>query len=164
MADDEQLEVEETTEGVVKKSRWPAIAALVLGVGAGVPAGLVGVGPMVSQRLNARPAHAETAEPETKPTFTIENLVLNPAGTEGTRFLMVTVVAELDSKSVADELASQTVAARDDLSELLASKTVEELSQVNDRGQLKEQLRAHLQALVKDGHVLRVYLPTFVIQ
>lgn len=164
MPDEERMESEATTEEVVKKRRWPAIAALVLGVGAGLPAGLVGVGPMVAQRLNAPVSEAAPPEPAEKPTFTIENLVLNPAGTEGTRFLMVTVVAQLDNKAAVDELNNETVAARDDLAELLASKTVEELSQVDERGKLKEELRKHLQSLVTDGQVLRVYLPTFVIQ
>lgn len=164
MPEEEQMDVEETTEDVVRKRRWPGIVALVLGLGGGLPAGLFGVGPVVSQRLNAPAKEAVPSEPAAKPTFTIDNLVLNPAGTEGTRFLMVTVVAELDNKTAADELKQEMVAARDDLSQLLASKTVEELSQVKDRGALKEELRKHLQGLVDDGQVLRVYLPTFVIQ
>ena len=68
----------------------------VAGVVAGTAVGLFGVGPVLAKRKAAPHAVAKTEDKGTATvTHAIENIVLNPAGSGGTRFLMVTATFEL---------------------------------------------------------------------
>lgn len=98
------------------------------------------------------------------PTYLMENLVLNPAGTGGTRFLMVSVAF-----GVADEAAVETLKAsdpqiRDALLGVLGTKTVAQLANIAARDSLKVELRHKVGGLFARGTVKQVYFPQFVIQ
>lgn len=94
----------------------------------------------------------------------LENLVVNPAETQGTRFLVATLALEMDSPASAARLAERDAEARDALIGVLGSKTVTELSDVRRRDDLKAELVQALGALIPNGRVRSVYLPQFVIQ
>ena len=79
-----------------KKGKRGVLILAIAGIVAGVAAGLFGVGPMLAKRKARRPRRLR--RPKLKiasVTHAIENLVLNPAGSGGTRFLMVTATFEL---------------------------------------------------------------------
>ena len=94
----------------------------------------------------------------------VENLVLNPAGTNGSRFLLLTI-----GLAVPDEAGSQALQARDpELRDVvirqLGAKTVETLADITRRDSLKVELRAALVERFGKKSVLDVYFPQFVIQ
>jgi flagellar protein FliL len=134
------------------------VTALVLGVGGG----LLLVGPRVAERGSSEPR--ETEAPEEVAYFTVESLVLNPAETMGSRFLMATIVATVDGSRTADALQSREAEVRDRLMAVLGAKTIEQLSDVGHREELKEELRSSLAMMVAPAQVVAVFLPTFVIQ
>lgn len=152
-----------------------AVAALLVG---GLSGAFV-AGPLLAKRTAppaaAAPAPAgapaeaeeEVGEPDdgsAYPIHTIENMVLNPAGSGGTRFLMVTVALELKSEAVAEEVKRRDPELRDVLLRVLGAKTVEQLADVTAREALKEELRDSTSAAFPRGAVRRLYLPQFVIQ
>ena len=95
----------------------------------------------------------------------MENLVLNPAGSNGTRFLMAAVAAELKDEKVKEDMASRDAELRDAVLRLLGERTVDQLSDVTLREDLKKQLTDSLNArLGMKGAIKRVYFPQFVIQ
>ncbi len=93
----------------------------------------------------------------------IENLILNPAGSQGSRFLIASLVLDTDAATGA-ELASRDAEARDLLLTILATRTVEELSNISLRDEIREDLRAALNTMLGREAVHRIFLPQFVIQ
>ena len=101
---------------------------------------------------------AETNEP-----FVIESLVLNPASSGGSRFLVATLALEID-EAARVQLANREAESRDLLHTVLAARTVDELSDVALRDEIREDLRVTLNAMLGFEGVHRIFLPQFVIQ
>jgi flagellar FliL protein len=94
----------------------------------------------------------------------IENLVLNPAGSGGTRFLMVTATFELKDGGADQVLKDHEAEVRDRILALLGKKTIEDLTDVSQRETIKKEvLDAVMPLFPKDG-IRKVFFPQFVIQ
>lgn len=93
----------------------------------------------------------------------IENLVLNPAGSGASRFLIATLVLETDADA-RTELEGREAEARDLLLTVLSSMTVEELTDISRREIIRETLRDALNDMLGREGVHRIFLPQFVIQ
>lgn len=100
---------------------------------------------------------------EDEEPFAIENLVLNPAGSGASRFLIATLV--LDATPEAEsELSSREAEARDLLLTILSTMTVEQLTDIQRRDVIREDLRAALNTMLGYEGVYRIFFPQFVIQ
>jgi flagellar FliL protein len=95
---------------------------------------------------------------------TLDNLVVNPAGSEGTRYLLVSVALEPVDPDMVEELALVDVALRHALLSFLGSKTVQELADITARDALVEEMKTALEHEVGEGMIHRIYLPQYVIQ
>jgi flagellar protein FliL len=160
-------------QAATKKSPLILIIVLVVGLLAGGGAGAMLLGPKFAEPsvVVLTPEEAEQRDraerqrrdgPAVMHSF--ENLVLNPAGTGGTRFLMVSAAFELRDSKLADQLKAREVEVRDRILLILGSKTVDELAEISKREQVKEDLRAGVESMFERGSVIEVYLPQFVIQ
>ncbi|MEO6445751.1 MAG: flagellar basal body-associated FliL family protein, partial [Gemmatimonadaceae bacterium] len=157
------------------------VGALLLGSAAGVFA----VGHMLAKKsgYNAIPgadsagAHGDTAEAGehgagkdssgggANGLHVIDNLVLNPAGSGGSRFLMLAAAVEFSDAKRVEELKAREPEARDILLRVMGARTVEELTDMKIRESLKVQLTDSLSVLFdKPKQIRRVYFPQFVIQ
>ena len=95
----------------------------------------------------------------------IENLVLNPAGSNGTRFLMAAVAAEVKDEKIDEEMGQRDAELRDAVLRILGERTVDQLAEMSLRDALKNELVDSLNARLKSKTaVKRVYFPQFVIQ
>jgi len=136
-------------------------------VGGGVGAFVVGpalAGP------SAAGSHEETVEGghgEAAPEFLshlVEGLIVNPAGTGGTRLLLISVALVVDSEETATEAEDRDPEVRDALLGVLGRKTVDELTDTTRRDALKEELLAAVQGLGFGDRILRIHIPQFVVQ
>ena len=148
------------------KGKRSVMILAVAGIAAGVAAGLFGVGPILAKRkANAPAPAAKEAEAGTAAvTHAIENLVLNPAGSGGTRFLMVTATFELKDAAAQQIMKDHEAEVRDHILALLGKKTVEELTDIGQREGMKTEVLAAVTPLFPKGAVLKVFFPQFVIQ
>jgi len=94
----------------------------------------------------------------------LDNLVVNPAGSEGTRYLLVSVAIEPEDAGMVPELAAMEVAFRHGLLGFLGSKTVQELTDISKREALVDELKLVMEKVAGKGVISRVYLPQYVIQ
>ena len=155
------------------------IAAIVALLGGGA-AGVLALGPMLGG------GHAESGEggpgdaeeegghgeksdgghgaKAGSPVFAIETLVVNPAGTQGTRFLIATVAIEATDAETATELHARDPEIRDVLLGLLSKRTVDQLSDLDGRENLKEEIRVAIEAVVGAKRIVRVFIPQYVLQ
>jgi flagellar FliL protein len=147
-----------------------AVAGLVLGggVGAFVIAPKLGGGAAHAAEAPAEGDHGggggEHGAPAATAVHHIENLVINPANTNGARFLLVTTTIVAKDEAAAAELKDRDAEIRDRIVTLLGSRTIEQLSDPATRDVLKGDLAAAIGALFKEGTVKRILLPQFVIQ
>jgi flagellar FliL protein len=169
MSNEASEKIEEpAVEEAPKKKRLPLILAVVGAVVVGSAGGIFIAGPMIAGKAGpkkaggAKEAKAEDTTP--KPVYQIDNLVLNPAGTEGTRFLMATVAVSVPDEAAMALLKERDLELRDAILRVLGTKSVAELADVTRRDSLKVELFAVLSKQLPPKTVRQVYLPQFVIQ
>lgn len=101
---------------------------------------------------------------EKKSVHKIENLIVNPAGSQGARFLMTTVAIEVSDEKTIDLLRDRDVQVRDRVIAMFESKSLEDLTRPGSREKLKRELEELIEPIAGNPASLHVYLPQFVIQ
>ena len=94
--------------------------------------------------------------------FTLESLVVNPAGTAGTRFLIISLAMDVGGST--DPLKNNEARLRDVLLGALSRKSVEELSDIEQREALKQELLQAINGAVRGTTVQAIYFPQYVLQ
>ena len=159
------------------KLMLPAVVAVMTVVGAVV--GILVIGPMLSARAHLQAGLEAKAGEETDkkgdkgtgekegprgPVFKLDNLIVNPLGSQGARFLMVSVAVETIDGKQDEELRAMEAQIRDLVISLLEKQTMEALGTPGIRDSLKAQLSDTISALARSPTKLPVFLPQFVIQ
>jgi flagellar FliL protein len=159
-----------------------AIGALI----AGAALGLFVVGPrVVAARAHApAPAARQESAPapvgddkggkgdkgdkggaKVKPTlYKVDNIIVNPAGAQGSHFLMASVVFEVPDDKVEERLRDHEVQVRDVVVSVLESKSMDDLIRPGARDRLKVELATLVKPMAGNAAWIHVYLPQFVIQ
>ncbi|MBC7563854.1 MAG: flagellar basal body-associated FliL family protein [Gemmatimonadaceae bacterium] len=96
--------------------------------------------------------------------YTIADLVLNPAGSGGTRFLMLSVAFDVKDSAAVETLKLRDAEIKDAVLALVGAKTVEQLAEVTAREPLKVEIKDLVQKIMKQKLIKRVSFPQFVIQ
>ena len=176
------------------KAKLPLIAALLVGLAVGAGSGAVVVGPMLAKTLGFTtpavplPAPAEGdahaaagdgakgepaaagehgakgAEAAAPPVLLLENLVLNPASSGGSRYLLMSIAIESADAKAKDALALRDAELKDLILTTLSKKTVDELSDVASREAIKTELIGAIAVRFGKNSVKQLYFPQFVIQ
>lgn len=118
------------------------------------------------EHASAKASEEETqkAESATQNIFLIKDLIINPAGTNGTRFLLTTVGIEVTTPEAQQELEKKEVQVRDVLNSILTSKGLNELVSIEQRELLRNEISKKIGELVKAGKMKNVYFSKFIIQ
>jgi flagellar FliL protein len=176
------------------KSKLPLIAAIVAGIAVGAGSGVMVAGPMFARKFTAQHAAAAsdssgTEEAATEdggkdakaeggdheggkggaaaaapPVLTLENLVLNPSGSNGSRYLLMTLAIECKDAKGVESLTLRDPELRDLILNTLGKKSVEELSDIAQRDQIKTEILNALSERFGKATVKQLYFPQFVIQ
>lgn len=115
-------------------------------------------------RPAAHGAAKEGKEGKEKQTFSLNKMIVNVAGTMGTRYLVssVTLVgASPDFKARAEEKRDQLL---DLAASTLCSKTISEIEKPGSRNQIRTELLAVFNNALGEGSVQELYLTEFAIQ
>jgi flagellar protein FliL len=98
------------------------------------------------------------------PLYTISDLVLNPAGSGGTRFLMLSVAFDMKDSAAVETLKQRDAEIKDAVLALVGAKSVEQLAEVSAREPLKVEIKDLVTGIIKKKVIKRVSFPQFVIQ
>lgn len=112
---------------------------------------------------HAAPKEGE-AKAEGAAVHVLENLVLNPASSGGSRFLLLTVAIEVGTAKAGEDFKSRDAELRDIILTALGVKTVEELTEIARREQFKTELKTAINAKFGKKAVKSLYFPQFVVQ
>ena len=123
------------------------------------------------------PGAAENASAKVKPektsekggkdkveVYLVSNLLVNPTGTGGTRYLSASVGIQVDSPGVLDQLRVRDLQVRDLLILVLSSRTVEELTDPRSREQMRKEILERLNQLIGGEELSAVYFVDYVLQ
>ena len=95
--------------------------------------------------------------------FTIEEVTVNIADTRGNRFVRAGVYFEAPPE-VLEELEANRARMVDTLGQVLSTKTLDDLTSPNIRGNLREELLGIINPTLKAGHVDNIYFTDLLVQ
>ncbi len=96
--------------------------------------------------------------------YRVDNLIVNPAGSQGQRFLMASVAFDFADPKVNEEVRAREVAVRDAIISTFENQTLEDLTRPGARDSLRVKLHAVMLPIAGEDAEFEVYLPQFVIQ
>ena len=158
------------------KAKLPLIAMIAVGLAIGGGTGAAFVGPMVAKKMGksaealatdsagASGHEADAKEGPVAPVHLMENLVLNPAGSGGGRFLLLSVAIEAGTTAMEADMTTRDAELRDIILTSLGKKTVDQLTEIANREGIKNEVQAAITARFGKSSVKRLYFPQFVVQ
>lgn len=96
--------------------------------------------------------------------YAIDDIVVNPSGTGGSRFLSVSFGFELGNAKLASEFEAREPLVRDALITILSSKSVAQLTDAREKEIMRYQVKKRLEQLLKTDQLIGVYYTDFVLQ
>jgi flagellar FliL protein len=109
--------------------------------------------------------HGKKGEGEEAPKMvTLENIIVNPAGSQGSRFLMTSVAIATDDEKLESELRDRQVELRDKVTTVLEVMTMQQLTAAGARDTVKTRIQAMVVTMLGGKPKLKVFVPQFVIQ
>jgi flagellar protein FliL len=193
MADTPDNSTESPAPSGIKKL-LPAILAVVLGIGGGAALGVFVAGPVLTKGMvipkaekkkaadhgeeGDEEAHAEEGEAEEEDhgdgkkkdaaaapeIHTLDNMVINPANSGGSRFLLVSIAIEAGSTKALETLKARDAELRDAVVSAIASRDVEALTNIAFRDTVKLELATAINSRFGKRTVKKLFFPQWVIQ
>lgn len=172
MAETAATAPEGTEEPAPQKPSMVVTLAVVLGaLAAGAGAGMFVLAP----KLVGSSAPAAEADPEADAEaadtvsanvsyMTIGNLIVNPRGSQGNRFLMVSVALAATPAASDAKLRKMEVPIRDMVTGVLEVKTLEMLTTPGARDSIRVEIARVVERAIGKPAKVTVYLPQYVIQ
>ena len=96
--------------------------------------------------------------------YAIDDIVVNPANTGGSRFLSVSIGFELGSDRLAGQFEGRELIVRDALITILSSKTVAQLTDAKQKEVIRYQIQKRVSDLLSTDQIKGVYYKDFVLQ
>lgn len=96
--------------------------------------------------------------------YTIKDIVINPAGTAGSRFLSVSFGFDLANSGTQSQLEQREALVRDALITIMSSKTVAQLTDTREKEITRLQIKKRLSDLLRTDEIRAVYFTDFVLQ
>lgn len=129
------------------------------------PEGETAAGGKTDSKGQALAPGTTTGKPEpTGVMVPLEPFIVNLAGSQGKRFLKVTMTLELNDPGTRPEYNDNTERIVDSVLVLLSSKTFEEVYSVQGKFKLKDEITTRVNRFLLVGHVKDIYFTEFVIQ
>jgi len=98
------------------------------------------------------------------PVFEVEDIIVNPAGTGGTRYLSVSIGFEVKDEKTLAMLEARQPHIRDALITILGSKNIEQLTDMKQKEIARLQIKKRVSQLLATEDIVAVFFTGFVIQ
>ena len=96
--------------------------------------------------------------------FAIEDIIVNPAGTNGKRLLLTSIGLDVPTEVQLQELQKKEILVKDLIVNLLSSKNLNELRSPQKKEELKKEITVELKKLIRKVKINRVYFSKYIIQ
>jgi len=98
------------------------------------------------------------------PIFSLDTFIVNLADKGGTRYLRVTMDLELDNSELENELNKRLPQVRDSLLMILPTKRFEDISTMQGKTALRDEMLEALNGYLAQGKITNIYFKEFVVQ
>lgn len=98
------------------------------------------------------------------PIHLLDNIVMNPSGSNGQRFLLLSVAYELTDAAGIDKLKQRDAEVRDLVQRVVGMRTMDQLGDLQHRDLLKADVAKATEDIIGKKTVKKVFFPQFVIQ
>ncbi len=177
-SENEKNKIDETAveeQAPVKKKKglppivlYIGIAVVMVAIGVVVGTKFMGTAGTAETEATAeeKPKAEKKSPPKGQPTelFMVSELIVNPAGTEGTRFLSASIGFETYSKQTLELMAKREHLVRDALITILGSKTIDQLSDPKQKEIIRFQIKKRTEQLLQVDDLAAVYFTQFILQ
>jgi flagellar FliL protein len=119
--------------------------------------------PIVKESTSRSAAETASEGGKVVTKFTIEEVTVNIADTRGNRFVRAGVYFEA-APPVLEELEANRARMVDTLGQVLSTKTLDDLTAPNIRGNLREELLGIINPTLKEGRVDNIYFTDLLVQ
>jgi len=106
----------------------------------------------------------QTGDPNFDHVYVVKDMIVNPAGTNGLRFLLTTIGLEVTSEETVKELEKREVQVHDGIINILTAETLPQLDDTASRDSLKVVIKSQINKDLTTGQVINVYFSKFIIQ
>ncbi len=96
--------------------------------------------------------------------YVVEDLIINPAGTDGKRLLLSSLGFDLPNEKYQNELKKKEILVKDAIISVLGSKDMNQLSNASYRDTLRIQITQRLNQLIPDVKIGNVYFSKYILQ
>jgi flagellar FliL protein len=96
--------------------------------------------------------------------YSIEPLIVNPAGSDGERYLKAKITLETHDALVHAEVEKRLPQIKNQINNVLSSKAISQIQTNVDRERLRREIQSRVNALLVSGQVYNVYFEEFVYQ
>lgn len=117
-----------------------------------------------AKRHESKSGHGSSDEGTPGDIHLIENIIVNPAGTGGRRFLSTSIGFELSSPEATSAFETREAVVRDALITILSSQSIPELSDFKQREKLRRLIQLRVEKLLETDQIAAVYFTEFVLQ
>ncbi len=120
----------------------------------------------VQSNANAgvEPNQGKTIEPPLGPILELATFIVNLADKGGNRYLRVTMDLELQNPEVETELNKRLPQVRDSILMILPSKRFEDISSVEGKVALRDEILEKINGIITQGKVTNIFFKEFVVQ
>ena len=95
---------------------------------------------------------------------TLENIIVNLAGSQGSRFLMTSIAIATEDEKLESALRGRQVELRDKITTVLEVMTMPQLTAPGARDTVKARIQSMVVSMLGGRPKLKVFVPQFVIQ
>ena len=96
--------------------------------------------------------------------FKLDPMIVNPAGSNGERYLKATISLELNNPEVLAELEKRVPQIKNQINNILSSKSISQLQTNEDKEKLRRDILDRVNGMLVTGRITNVYLEEFVYQ
>ncbi len=130
------------------------------------------VGSYIAPAIEARKVDLQAEASQKGPNSELEKLafskigplVVNPARSNGERYLKATISLETHDPELIREIDKRMPQIKNQINNILSSKAIEQVQTNEDRERLRHEIQTRVNALLTTGQVSNVYFEEFVYQ
>ncbi len=96
--------------------------------------------------------------------FKVGPLIVNPAGSNGERYLKATIAIEMYDAAIQAELEKRLPQIKNQVNNVLSSKTIEQVQTNEDKEKLRREIQNRINGMLITGRISNVYFEEYVYQ
>jgi len=108
-------------------------------------------------------APKEEKKAEKHNIYSINDVVVNPSGTNGSALLLVSIAMDLTNADAIDELKNNEVMVKDKIISILSQKNLSFLSNSANRKELKKEIIEGIQDMFPEVEIRKIYFSKYII-